>query len=161
MPTRAYRPGTSGATTPFLGTFNYERDSLLTRLRDGEKGTAWFVLEGESCPDAYLETDSIVVVVEGKRTERTTTSKTTFMPKQSQLIRHMDAAWEVADGRRVLGLLLVEGGSPDPMLVPERWSSASDEQLRPELLVPREALSKALLGAVRDGGSRFQRSWGR
>ena len=24
-----------------------------------------------------------------------------------------------------------------------------------------EALSKALLGAVRDGGSRFQRSWGR
>ena len=25
----------------------------------------------------------------------------------------------------------------------------------------REALSKALLGAVRDGGSRFQRSWGR
>ncbi len=26
---------------------------------------------------------------------------------------------------------------------------------------PREALSKALLGAVRDGGSRFQRSWGR
>ena len=27
--------------------------------------------------------------------------------------------------------------------------------------VPREALSKALLGAVRDGGSRFQRSWGR
>ena len=30
MPTRAYRPGTSGATTPFSGTFNYERDSLGT-----------------------------------------------------------------------------------------------------------------------------------
>ena len=28
MPTRAYRPGTSGATTPFSDTFNYERDSL-------------------------------------------------------------------------------------------------------------------------------------
>ena len=36
-------------------------------------------------------------------------------------------------------------------------------QLGPILVqsFPREALSKALLGAVRDGGSRFQRSWGR
>ena len=35
MPTRAYRPGTSGATTPFSGTFNYERDSLYIVGRDG------------------------------------------------------------------------------------------------------------------------------
>ena len=139
----------------------------LTRLRDGEKGKAWFVLEGESCPDAYLETDSIVLVVEGKRTERTTTSKTTFMPKRSQLIRHMDAAWEVADGRRVLGLLLVEGESPDPMLVPEQWSSASDEQLRPALLVPslphrtveeRDAIAGSVLGAATWQGN-YIRKW--
>ena len=32
MPTRAYRPGTSGATTPFSGTFNYERDSLCLSI---------------------------------------------------------------------------------------------------------------------------------
>ena len=107
----------------------------LTRLRAGERGKRWFVLEGESCPDAYIETDSIILVVEGKRTERSTTSKTTFMQKRSQLIRHTDAAREVAGGRRVLGLLLVEGESPDPILVPKRWSSASDEQLRPEFLV--------------------------
>ena len=30
-----------------------------------------------------------------------------------------------------------------------------------EARLAKEALSKALLGAVRDGGSRFQRSWGR
>ena len=129
----------------------------LTWLRAGKRGKKWFVLEGPSSPDAYLETDSIVVVVEGKRTEPTTTSHTTFMPKRSQLIRHMDAAWEVADGRRVLGLLLVEGESPDPMLVPERWSSASDEQLHPALLVPslphrtveeRDAIAGGVLGAA-------------
>lgn len=108
----------------------------LTQLRAGKRGKAWFVLEGPSCPDAYLETDSLVVVVEGKRTEQSTTCNTTFMPKRSQLIRHMDAAWEIADGRRVLGLLLVEGESPNPMLVPERWSTASDEQIQPALLVP-------------------------
>ena len=134
----------------------------LTRLRAGEKGKKWFVLEGESCPDAYLETDSIVVVVEGKRTELTTTSKTTFMPKRSQLIRHMDATWEVADGRRVLGLLLVEGESPDPMLVPERWSSASDEQLRPELLVPslphRTAVERDIIAGGILGAATWQRA---
>ena len=81
----------------------------LTRLRAGEKGKEWFVLEGESRPDAYIETDSIVLVVEGKRTERSTTNKTTFMPWRSQLIRHMDTAWEVADGRRVLACIIREG----------------------------------------------------
>ena len=108
----------------------------LDRLRGGERGKKWFVLEGQSSPDACLETDRIVLVVEGKRTERSTTITTTFMERRSQLIRHMDAAWEVADGRRVLGLLLVEGERPDPMLVPERWSSASDEQIQPALLLP-------------------------
>ena len=129
----------------------------LTRLRAGEKGKRWFVLEGESYPDAYIETDSIVLVVEGKRTERSTTSKTTFMEKRSQLIRHTDAAWEVAGGRRVLGLLLVEGERPDPMQVPGRWSLASDEQLRPDLLVPslphrtteeRDIIAGGILGAA-------------
>ena len=76
----------------------------LTRLRAGKRGKKWFVFEGPSSPDAYLETDSIVVVVEGKRTEPTTTSHTTFMPKRSQLIRHIDAAWEVADGRTSITL---------------------------------------------------------
>ena len=106
----------------------------LGRLRVGEKGRAWFVLEGWSSPDAYLETDRLVVVVEGKRTEPSLTSKTTFMAKRSQLIRHMDAACEKANGRKVLGLLLVEGESPSPMLVPKRWSAASDEQLQPTSL---------------------------
>ena len=129
----------------------------LALLRAGEKGKAWCVLEGQSFPDAYLETDSVVVVVEGKRTELSTTNKTTFMAKRSQLIRHMDAAWETADGRRVLGLLLVEGESPNPMLVPKRWSTASDEQLEPTSLVcslphrtaeERDAIAGGVLGAA-------------
>ena len=41
------------------------------------------------------------------------------------------------------------------MVVDEAWRYLQD----PAVL--REALSNALLGAVRNGGSRFQRSWGR
>ena len=129
----------------------------LTRLRAGERGKAWFVLEGPSRPDAFLETDSLVVVLEGKRTEQSTTRKTTFMKKRDQLIRHMDAAWEVADGRRVLGLLLVEGENPNPMLVPKRWSTTSDEQIHPACLVhnlphrtaeERDVIAGDVLGAA-------------
>ena len=137
-----------------------ERDVVqkaLTRLRGGDRGKQWFVLEGPSYPDAYLETDSIVLVVEGKRTEASTTTTTTFMKNRHQLIRHMDAAREVADGRRVLGLLLVEGEDPDPKLVPERWSLASDEQVSFNSLndslphrtsAERHSFSEGVLGAA-------------
>lgn len=52
-------------------------NGALGFLRAGERGRKWFVLEGESLPDALLETDRLVLVVEGKRTERMTTTKTT------------------------------------------------------------------------------------
>src|SRR5688572_28071497 len=68
---------------------------------------AWYVLEGESCPDAFLETDKVLFVIEGKRTERQLTTTTTWMPKRSQVIRHMDAAWEIRGPRKVLGLTIV------------------------------------------------------
>ncbi len=129
----------------------------LERLRAGERGRKWFVLEGKSFPDAYLEAHRIVLVVEGKRTERSTTTKTKWMGKRSQLIRHMDAAWEVASGRAVFGLLLVEGELPDPLLVPEQWYAASTEQLRHDLLIPslphrgaeeRQAIADGVLGVA-------------
>jgi len=106
----------------------------LTRLRNNERGRNWWVLEGESRPDAMVVTDRLVLVVEGKRTERFPTSQTKWMAKRSQLIRHMDAALETADGRLVLGMLLVEGEPPDPTVVPERWALASADHLRHDLL---------------------------
>lgn len=132
-------------------------NEALARLRAGECGRRWFVLEGESFPDAFIETETLVLVVEGKRTERTTTAKTKWMKKRSQLIRHMDAAWEIAAGRAVLGLLVVEGGADDPMSVPEHWQLASARQIEAELLVPslphrsakeRQAIAAGVLGAV-------------
>lgn len=131
--------------------------AALARLRAGERGRQWFVLEGESFPDAFVETDTLVLVVEGKRTERSTTTKTKWMGKRSQLIRHMDAAWQIAVGRAVLGLLLVEGESQAPMSVPGHWSLASDEQLKPGLLFPslphrtkeeRQAIADGVLGVA-------------
>jgi hypothetical protein len=81
----------------------------LRRLRAGERGRHWFVLEGESRPDALLETPDLVVCIEGKRTETGCTTHTSWMRRRSQLVRHMDAAVERFPTKTVLGLLIVEG----------------------------------------------------
>jgi hypothetical protein len=39
----------------------------------------WYVLEGRSQPDACLETEALLLVIEGKRTERHATTLTTWM----------------------------------------------------------------------------------
>lgn len=106
----------------------------LCHLRAGKRGKEWFVLEGESYPDAYLETDTLVLVVEGKRTEPYPKNDTVWMQYRPQLIRHMDAAWEVAEGRAVLGLLLVEGKVDNPLSAPKKWSRDSEKNVQQEQL---------------------------
>ena len=64
----------------------------IAALRSGKRGRSWYVLEGESRPDALLETEELIVCVEGKRTEACCTTHTTWMRRRSQLVRHMDGA---------------------------------------------------------------------
>ena len=74
---------------------------LKTRSRPG----VWYVLEGKSAPDVFFESTKALVVIEGKRTERKALSQTSWMPKRSQMLRHLDAAWEIRDAKRVLRLM--------------------------------------------------------
>lgn len=104
-------------------------------LEEASAARRWYVLEGPSWPDACLVTDALFVVVEGKRTERKATATTTWMRARSQMLRHMDAAWEVRDGRRVLGLMIVEGlGGADPTVPSDHWlKQAGNQVLEPTL----------------------------
>lgn len=129
----------------------------LRLLREGKRGRQWFVLEGQSRPDAYLETDSLVLVVEGKRTEPSPTNDTEWMQYRPQLIRHMDAAWEVAGRRVVLGLLLVEGKTDDPLSVPKMWLQDIEKNLQDDQLASslphrseqeRQEIGAGVLGAA-------------
>jgi hypothetical protein len=105
---------------------------LLSRKRVPTRG--WYVFEGETWPDVYIETDSVIVVVEGKRTERTITTKTTWMPVRHQMLRHLDAAHEIADGRKVAGFFIVEGEGADLRAVPSQWMAACAETISPAVL---------------------------
>jgi len=107
----------------------------LRALRGGRRGRKWYVLEGASKPDATFEMDDAVLLVEGKRTERSCTSATTWMGVRSQLVRHMDAASEHFRGKRILGLLLVEGeGGADGLRPSQHWKDESAAQYEPSML---------------------------
>jgi hypothetical protein len=104
---------------------------LKIRTRPG----VWYVLEGKSAPDVFIETTNALIVVEGKRTERKATSSTTWMPKRSQMLRHMDAAWEIRGAKRVLGLMIVEGdGDADAISVSPHWANQAKVQVLEQTL---------------------------
>lgn len=119
---------------------------------------AWYILEVPTYPDVYLETEILVVVIEGKRTEYTSTTKTTWMPVRHQILRHLDCAWEIRGSRKLFGFFIVEGeGGADAVNVPERWMKICSDtisrgalaQSLPHRTLDEQAeIAKCFLGAL-------------
>jgi hypothetical protein len=106
----------------------------LALLEQPLRPRTWYVLEGRSQPDAFLEAESVIIVIEGKRTERKATEVTTWMPRRSQMLRHMDAAWEIRGAKRILGLMIVEGDGPNAVQPSNYWLSEANRQIDVESL---------------------------
>lgn len=120
-------------------------------------GRAWYVLEGPSQPDAYLATNDVVVVVEGKRTETGPETATDWMEVRHQMLRHLDAAWEIRQNRRLYGLFVVEAAEEEAVTAPSVWQQAvrlttAEDALKGSLphRAPEErtAIGEALLGVT-------------
>jgi hypothetical protein len=116
----------------------------------------WYIFEGPSYPDAYLDAPAALAVFEGKRTEPNPTTSTTWMRVRHQLIRHMDAAWELRAGRPVFGMMIVEGKG-DSEEVPEPWATYDDVLAAPESIAQslphrtegeRSAIMRGYLGVI-------------
>jgi hypothetical protein len=120
-------------------------------------GRAWYVLEGPTQPDVYLDTEEAVIVIEGKRSEPGPTTSTAWMPVRHQMLRQLDAAWEVRQGRRIYGLFIVEADERTGSLVPPVWREVADMTISEEVLrgsLPhrtpeeRSEIASALLGVT-------------
>jgi hypothetical protein len=85
----------------------------------------WYVLEGYTSPDVYLVTPEALIVVEGKRTEAGSTTSTTWMAGRHQMLRHIDAAWEIRGKRSVYGLFIVEALT-GTVAAPAVWEKAAE-----------------------------------
>ncbi len=101
-------------------------EEALRQLEEPElPESAWYVFEGPSYPDVFLQTPELIVVIEGKRTERGPTTSTSWMPVRHQMLRHMDNALEISGRRQVVGFFLVEGSDSDlGATVPPTWTNA-------------------------------------
>ena len=67
------------------------------------------VMEGNSFPDVYIETDSEIIVIEAKWTESKTTTQTTYLENRNQLARHIQAALVLGEktNKRVISFYIV------------------------------------------------------
>lgn len=135
-------------------TVQTEALALLAKGKD-IPAQAWYVLEGRSRPDVYIETADAIIVIEGKRTEPTATTKTNWLRGRDQMLRHIDCAFEVRGTRRVYGFLIVEG--KDDGRVPKKWREVCADTVSTKTLdtsLPhrspdeRRAIADAFLGAT-------------
>ncbi len=67
----------------------------------------WWAFEGFSDIDCFLETDRLVLLIEGKRSEHLTAS-THWYRRRNQLIRNLEVAQSIASGRQFGVILIAE-----------------------------------------------------
>jgi len=73
--------------------------SELDRLRAKGSRRKWWAFEGFTEVDCYLETENLVLLIEGKRTEPLS-SATMWYPERNQIIRNLEVARETAAAKR-------------------------------------------------------------
>ena len=100
----------------------------LRLLRNNPTDEDWHIFEGETQPDVFIETHDIIVIIEGKRTERGPTTKTKWMDGRHQMLRHIDCAWEMRGNKTVLGFFIVEGHETATD-VPSEWLAFAKETM--------------------------------
>jgi hypothetical protein len=96
-------------------------------------------------------------VIEGKRSEPGPITSTAWMPVRHQMLRQLDAAWEVRQGRRVYGVFIVEAEEGTESATPTVWREVVDMTISEEVLrgsLPhrssdeRSEIAGALLGVT-------------
>ena len=107
------------------------RAEALRLLRHNPKNEDWHVFEGQTQPDVFIETDDLLVVIEGKRTEREPTSSTKWMNGRHQMLRHLDCAQEIRSGKCLMGFFIVEGNDTCTE-VPAKWLTFAEDTIKRE-----------------------------
>lgn len=105
----------------------------LSLLQDNHGGEKWHIFEGETQPDVFIATPSLMVVIEGKRTETGPTTETKWMTRRHQMLRHLDCAWEIRGKRRVVGFFIVEAESGGEE-VPLKWQEFAKNTISAEVI---------------------------
>lgn len=128
----------------------------LGLLSHNPEGHDWHIFEGKTQPDVFIQTADILIVIEGKRTEREATKETKWMTGRHQMLRHIDCAWEIKGKRKVVGFFIVEGdGTKDG--VPTFWLDQAQKTIGLDAIMSslphrgpeeQEGISQCFLGVT-------------
>lgn len=68
-------------------------DEAINKIQTNIKlpDTAWYIFEGKTHPDIFIETKDSIFIGEAKRTEKDITTTTKWLNQRDQLIRHIDS----------------------------------------------------------------------
>ena len=105
----------------------------LQLLIHNPRNEDWHIFEGPTQPDVFIETEDLIVVIEGKRTESKPTTTTKWMEGRHQMLRHLDCAWEIRGNKRVIGFFIVEGKA-ESRAIPSEWLIFAKDTISPEAI---------------------------
>jgi hypothetical protein len=86
-----------------INTFN---EALKLVQKSNLPKSGWYIFEGYTAPDIYIETKEYIIVGEAKRTENHLTTSTMWLQVRDQLIRHIDAV--IDSGKEVLSFFIFD-----------------------------------------------------
>lgn len=101
----------------------------------------WWSFEGTTSVDCFLETEHLVLLIEGKRTEGLSNS-VNWYPGRNQLVRNLEVAQELA-GKKYFAVLVVAEEDIGP--IPKEIIDISLPHFSP---VERSALMQHYLGCI-------------
>lgn len=97
----------------YRGDENIKNKALAELREPNLPQRAWYIFEGYTHPDVYVETDDAIFIGEAKRTEPKLTDSTKWLPVRDQLIRHVDSVIE--SEKKVYSFLLRDDSSVYPL----------------------------------------------
>lgn len=77
----------------FNGNSEKKKEAVekLKKMKTYPSRLPWYIFEGKTYPDIYIETESAIFIGEAKRTEPHLTGTVKWYKKRDQLIRHVDS----------------------------------------------------------------------
>lgn len=90
----------------FSGDYAAKQEALKLLEQVTIPQNAWYIFEGYTQPDIYIETKNYIVIGEAKRTERKLTTSTKWLKERDQLIRHIDSVVECE--KKIVSFLIID-----------------------------------------------------
>ncbi len=97
----------------------------------------WYIFEGYTYPDIFIESEDYVIVAEGKWTEKSLTTTTTYLNKKgerSQMVRHIQGALNYAQpkNKKVYAFYIVEANCGYEITTSNFKMQLENEAVKPE-----------------------------